>query len=69
MCHQGRGLTSHFWLFASSFKRRDLPGLARFNGKTTCLATIKQDNLTKKYGVFLGFDLPLIAGFAKDSEG
>ena len=42
--------------------------LEEFDGKATCLATIKQDDLTKQYEVFLDLDLPLIVGFAKDSE-
>jgi hypothetical protein len=42
--------------------------LEEFDGKATCLARIKQDGLTKQYEVFLDLDVPVIIGFAKDSE-
>jgi hypothetical protein len=41
--------------------------MEEFEGKATCLARIKQDDLTKQYEVFLDLDLPLIIGFPKDS--
>jgi len=41
--------------------------LEEFEGKATCLARIKQDDLTKQYEVFLDLDLPLIIGFPQDS--
>ena len=37
--------------------------LQEFSGSATCLARIKQDDLTKQYEVFLDLDLPLIIGF------
>ena len=41
--------------------------LEKFEGKATCLARIKQDDLSKQYEVFLDLDLPLIIGFPQDS--
>ena len=41
--------------------------LEDIEGKATCLARIKQDELTKQYEVFLDLDLPLIIGFPRDS--
>ena len=41
--------------------------LEEFEGKATCLARIKQDDLSKQYEVFLDLDLPLIIGFPQDS--
>ena len=41
--------------------------LEEFDGQATCLARIKQDDLTKQYEVFLDLDLPLIIGFPQDS--
>jgi len=34
--------------------------LEEFEGRATCLARIKQDDLTKQYEVFLDLDLPLM---------